>query len=133
MSIEDRVRAATRARTDLVSDIRPLELPDELPARGRARRPAARRWLSWGAPVAAAALVTAVALALVLLRQAGGPQPAPAAPAPPSAAASIPRYYVAPGPHRQAPARRRRRWSATTAPAARSRSSTRPPARTSTA
>lgn len=100
MSIEDRVRAATRARADLVAQVRPLELPDAFPARGRhgrrarpARAP--RHWLAWGAPVAAAALVTAVALALVLLRQAPAPQagglrststsPVPAA---------IPRYYV---------------------------------------
>lgn len=55
MSIEDRVRAATRARTDLVRDIRPLELPGELPAPVRragplaagstgALRSRARRW-----------------------------------------------------------------------------------------
>jgi hypothetical protein len=87
MSIEDRVRAATRARTALVRDIRPLELPDERPA--HARR--ARRWLSWGAPIAAAALVTAVALVLVMLRQAGGPQSGAAAPA---VSASVPRYYA---------------------------------------
>jgi hypothetical protein len=112
MSIEDRVRAATRARTDLVRDIRPLDLPEDLleettrPAR---RRPG-RRWINWGAPLAAAALVTVLALVLVMLRQAGGPQPAPAVPAsgasasgssaagasaPASAPASIPRYYVA--------------------------------------
>ena len=46
MSTEDRVRAATRARTDLVTRIRPLELPDELAV--RARRPRfARRWNGW--------------------------------------------------------------------------------------
>jgi hypothetical protein len=100
MSIEDRVRAATRARTDLVRQIRPLELPDELPARGgrsRHARPArdARHWLNWGAPLAAAALVTALALALVLLRQAPAPQPAPVTPTnAPQLPASIPRYYV---------------------------------------
>jgi hypothetical protein len=95
VSIEDRVRAATRARTGLVRDIRPLEFPGELPARARhARRTG--RWLSWGAPVAAAALVTAVALILVMLRQTGAPQPAPASPAgAPPAAASVPRYYAA--------------------------------------
>ncbi len=69
MSTEDRVRAATRARANLVGQVRPLELPDELPARGRvsrrarAARPAYRpprpHWLNWGAPIAAAALVTA--------------------------------------------------------------------------
>jgi len=95
VSIEDRVRAATRARTALVRDIRPLEFPEELPVRARRTRHA-RRWLNWGAPLAAAAVVTALALVLVMLRQAGGPQPGPAAPtAGPSAAASIPRYYVA--------------------------------------
>ncbi len=99
MSIEDRVRAATRARADLIRQIRPLELPDELPARGRRRRarPArdARRWLNWGAPLAAAALVMGVALILVTLRQAPVPQPGPVTPTSASpAAASIPRYYV---------------------------------------
>ena len=33
--VEERVRAATRARAGLVGQVRPLELPDELPARGR--------------------------------------------------------------------------------------------------
>jgi hypothetical protein len=95
VSIEDRVRAATRARTDLVRDVRPLELPDELVAPARRSRPA-RRWLNWGAPIGAAALVTALALVLVMLRQADTPPPAPAVPASgSSAAASIPRYYVA--------------------------------------
>ena len=94
MSVEDRLRAAARARTDVVHNVRPLEFPDEMPAPVR-RSLRTSRWLSWGAPVAAAALVTAVAVALVLLRQAGGPQPRPSAPASGStAAASIPRYYV---------------------------------------
>ena len=95
MSIEDRVRAATRARTDLVRDIRPLELPAEPPAHVR-RNSRTRRWLNWGAPATAAALVTALALTLALLRQAEGPQPSPATPASGSSIpASIPRYYVA--------------------------------------
>jgi hypothetical protein len=100
MSIDDRVRAATRARADLVREIRPLELPDKLPARGRRSRPSRpardpRRWLTWGAPLAAAALVTAVALILVLLRQAPAPPPGPATPTSASPVpASIPRYYV---------------------------------------
>jgi hypothetical protein len=95
VSIEDRVRAATRARTALVRDIRPLEYPGGLPA--PARR--ARRWLTWGAPIGAAALVTALALVLVTLRQADGPRSGPATPtsgaSAAAAAASIPRYYVA--------------------------------------
>jgi hypothetical protein len=95
MSIEDRVRAATRARTDQVRSIRPLELPDDLPAPVRRSRPA-RRWINWAAPLTAAALVTALALTLALLRQAADPQPAPVAPASgASVPGSIPRYYVA--------------------------------------
>jgi hypothetical protein len=100
VSIEERVRAATRARTALVRDVRPLEFPDESPARAR-RTPRARRWLTWGAPIGAAALVTALALVLVMLRQAGGPQTDPAASTSAAASAaaavpaSIPRYYVA--------------------------------------
>jgi hypothetical protein len=97
VSIEERVRAATRARTALVRDVRPLEFPDELPARAR-RNDRTRRWLTWGAPIGAAALVTALALVLVMLRQAGGPQTDPAASTSASASAvpaSIPRYYVA--------------------------------------
>ena len=93
MSIEDRVRAATRARTDLVGSVRPLEFPAEAPAPVRPDR--SRRWLSWGAPIAAAALVTAVALTLALLRQAGGPPPGQVTPAASQTAlTSIPRYYV---------------------------------------
>ena len=101
MSIEERVRAATRARTALVRDVRPLEFPDELPARAR-RTPRARRWLTWGAPIGAAALVTALALVLVLVRQApaarsnlADPTPVPTASATAALPASIPRYYVA--------------------------------------
>jgi len=100
VSIDDRIRAATAATATTVRQVRPLELPDELPARGRRSRHARpardpRRWLTWGAPIAAAALVTAVALALVLLRQAPAPPPGPVAPtsAPPGPSA-IPRYYV---------------------------------------
>jgi len=104
MSIEDRVRAATRARAGLVREVRPFEIPDELPARGRRSRRArpahpalpVRHWLTWGAPIAAAALVTALALTLALLREADGPQPAPTpATSGSTAAAAIPRYYVA--------------------------------------
>jgi hypothetical protein len=100
VSIEERVRAATHARTALVRDVRPLEFPDESPARAR-RTPRARRWLTWGAPIGAAALVTVLALVLVMLRQAGGPQTDPAASTSAAASAaaavpaSIPRYYVA--------------------------------------
>jgi hypothetical protein len=94
VSIEDRVRDATRARAALVHDIRPLEFAGERPAPVRRTRRTSR-WLTWGAPVGAAALVTALALLLVMLRQAPAPQPAPAAPSGASVGVeSIPRYYV---------------------------------------
>jgi hypothetical protein len=100
VSIEERVRAATRARTELVHDVRPLEFTDELPARAR-RNDRPRRWLTWGAPIGAAALVTVLALVLVLVRQAPAPQanvadPTPVAPTQTATVtAPIPRYYVA--------------------------------------
>jgi hypothetical protein len=78
MSVEDRLRTATRARADLVSDIPPLDLP----ARERVRRPGAfgtRRWVSWAAPVTAAAVVVALAVTLVSLRQARNAPTVPAA------------------------------------------------------
>ena len=96
MSAEDRLRAATGARADLVRDIRHLDLPDELPARNRAGWPRpSRRWLSWGAPLAAAAVVAVVALLLVVFRQAPAVPPRPATPTAPAVSASVPRFYVA--------------------------------------
>jgi len=73
VSIEDRVRAATRARADLVTRHRPLDLPAGSHA-GARRGQHARRWLGWGTPFAAAALVVALAVVLVVVRQAGGSQ-----------------------------------------------------------
>jgi hypothetical protein len=98
VNTEDRLRAATRARADLVRDIRPLELPEQAP--GRARR-VARAWGGWLVPVAAAAVVVALALTLVAVRHAAAPPAAPAlasppaGPAPASVLAKIPRYYAA--------------------------------------
>jgi hypothetical protein len=97
MSVEDRLRTATRARADLVSDIRPLELP----ARERVRRPRAsgtRRWVSWAAPVTAAAVVVALAVTLVSLRQLHSAPPAPAAARPDASATTaadvVPEFYA---------------------------------------
>ncbi len=92
MSTEGRLRAATRARADLVRGIRPLELPEELPSRSGRFRPArpphrSGRWLSWGAPLAAAAVVALVAVLLAVVRQ------APAPPSGPSVSA-VPPYYA---------------------------------------
>lgn len=102
MNVEDRLRAATRAKTDLVRDIRPLELPDREPVRLLRRAPGPRRWPAWAAPAAAAALVVALAVTLVSIRQDGRQPSAPAAPA--GAAQSsqssaafpgVPKYYAA--------------------------------------
>lgn len=92
MSIEDRVRTATRAGATLVRDIGPLAAPE--PTRLR-RRPAqaARRWGSWGIPLAAAAAVVLVAVSLVAVRQFGASAPATGGPAT-NAPATVPRYYV---------------------------------------
>jgi hypothetical protein len=97
MSVEDRLRTATRARADLVSDIRPLDLPAREPARLR-RAPGSRRWMAWAAPAAAAALVVALAMTLVSIRQARNESPVPAAAQPGASAISavgpLPEFYA---------------------------------------
>jgi hypothetical protein len=87
MSVEDRVRAAARARADLVGAVRPIDLP-AVPGPG----PKARRLVAWAAPAAAAAAVTALAVSLVTLHPAGH---APAAPAAPAVSGTLPEYYAA--------------------------------------
>jgi hypothetical protein len=92
MSIEDRVRTATRAGATLVRDIGPLAAPD--PVRLRRRPPPTpRRWLSWGVPLAAAAAVVLVALSLVAVRQFGSSAPSTGGPVA-NAPAAVPRYYA---------------------------------------
>jgi hypothetical protein len=95
MSVEDRLRTATRARADLVTEIRPLELPAARPLRVPFAPPT-RRWASWLAPVAAAAVVVALAVALVSVRHAAGPSSAPVAVSPAVAAIekTVPEYYA---------------------------------------
>jgi hypothetical protein len=95
MSIEDRVRTATRAGATLVRDVGPLAAPDLVRLRSRSA-PAARRWRSWGIPLAAAAAVVLVALSLLAVRQSGTSAPSTAGPST-SAPAAVPRYYVALG------------------------------------
>jgi hypothetical protein len=87
MSVEDRVRAATRARTALVGAVRPLDLP-AVP--GPAPKP--HRLAAWAAPAAAAAAVTALAVSLATLHPA---RHAPAAPAAPAVSSALPEYYAA--------------------------------------
>jgi hypothetical protein len=93
MSIEDRVRTATRAGATVVRDIGPLAAPE--PSRLRRRRPAPtpRRWGSWGIPLAAAAAVVLVAVGLVAVRHFGTSTPAAGGPAA-TGSAAVPRYYV---------------------------------------
>ena len=96
MTVEDRVRAATRARAALVREVRPLDLP-AVPGRA----PRAHRWVAWTAPVAAAAAVAALAAWLVTVRQIPNAPTAPAAPVSLPAvsgtavSATLPEYYAA--------------------------------------
>ena len=94
MSIEDRIRTATRAGATLVRDIGPLAAPDRVRFRRRPA-PAARRWGTWGIPLAAAAAVVLVAVGLVAVRQFGASAPANGGPATNGSATTVPRYYVA--------------------------------------
>jgi hypothetical protein len=94
MSIEDRIRTATRAGATLVRDIGPMAADPETVRARRLPAPAVRRWGTWGIPLAAAAAVALVAISLVAVRGAdsGAPASHPVTPAAPTAA---PRYYVA--------------------------------------
>jgi hypothetical protein len=100
VSVEDRVRAATRARAALVRDVRNLDLP-AVP--GRAPRP--RRRGAWTAPIAAAAAVVIVVMGSVaagswLARSGNGRSSNPAAPEQVASAVpftGVPAYYVAVG------------------------------------
>ena len=92
LSIEDRVRIATRARASLVRDIRPLPAPGLSYLRHR-RAPRASRWLTWGVPLAAAAAVVAVALSLAAVRHDNTMPVRPACPR--RGSQGIPRYFVA--------------------------------------
>jgi hypothetical protein len=97
MSVEDRLRTATRERAALVRDIRPLELGAAKPLR-RPRAPRARHLTTWLAPVAAAAVVVALAIALITVREIRNGPSVPPAPSTKSAGqADVPRYYVALG------------------------------------
>ena len=98
MSVEERVRSATRERADLVRDVRPLDLPASAPIR-LPRWPGPRRWGTWAAPAAAAAIVVALAVGLVSLRQARSepavPGTARSGTSASSAASVVPGYYAA--------------------------------------
>jgi hypothetical protein len=96
-SIEDQVRAATRAEASTLREVRPLRLPPAA-APGRAARPrfaarGPRRWRGWLAPVAAAAVVIALAVSLVTIRDSPNGRWVPAVSQVP-AQRGLPKYYV---------------------------------------
>jgi hypothetical protein len=95
---EDLIRSTTHAIASTVREVPPLRLePAPGAPRARAwRRPPAsgrpRRWWSWGAPLAAAAVVVALAVSLVIVRDMPNER---AVSRNPAASAGVPRYYVA--------------------------------------
>jgi hypothetical protein len=100
-SVEDQIRAATRAQASEMREVRPLRLTpardDDVlgPARSIPTARAARRLRPWLAPVASAAAVVALAISVVAVRShSNGPVDPTSAP-PAAAAAAAPRYYVA--------------------------------------
>jgi hypothetical protein len=93
MSIEDRVRAATRAGAGLIREVRPLDAPAPVRLRRRPER-GMRRTLGWGAPLAAAAAAVALALVLVAIRQPGPASPVVSHSATVAAPVGVPRYYA---------------------------------------
>jgi hypothetical protein len=100
---EDLIRSTTRAIASTVTKVPPLQLepaPDELGSLARAprrRRGVSRRWWSWGAPLAAAAMVVALAISLVIVKSLPNGHAVPKNPATttPSGLDAVPRYYVA--------------------------------------
>jgi hypothetical protein len=83
-TIEDRLRAATRAAAETVEpgSAPPLRLPDPQRHRDHPGRPGRARWAGWAAPLVAAAAVTAVIAGALtasrLVFQAPAPRTSPA-------------------------------------------------------
>lgn len=101
-SVEDQVRAATRAQASMLREVRPLQLTsargDVLePARTIPTARAARRLRPWLAPLASAVAVVAVAISVVAIRShSNGPVAATSTrPAAAAGASAAPQYYVA--------------------------------------
>jgi hypothetical protein len=108
VTVEDRLRATTRAVTESMRPVRPLDLTQASAGfRPPAGPPRPRRWPGWLIPLAAAAAVVAVAAVLVAVRN--PPRVAPGDGAGPAASRSgalaptvapadpeaLPRYFVA--------------------------------------
>jgi hypothetical protein len=93
-SVEDQVRAATRAQASTLREVRPLRLPP--PGTVPARQPGARahRLKTWLTPVTAAAVVVALAISLVIIRDLPNGRVVPPA-GQAHVAAGVPKYYVA--------------------------------------
>lgn len=87
MTVEDRVRAATRAIAGTVHEVRPLVLPDSF---STVRPPHHRR--GWMAPAIAAAAMIAIAVTLVTIRNARNTHPL--VPVSPATSREVPEYYV---------------------------------------
>jgi hypothetical protein len=98
---EDLIRSTTRAIASTIREVPPLQLEsatEELGSLARAprsRRGGPRRWWSWGAPLAAAAVVVALAIALVLIKGIQNDSAVPSDPATSTGLGGVPRYYVA--------------------------------------
>lgn len=98
-TVEDRIRAATRAEAATLGEVRPLRLPS--PADDRRDRPGsgartgrARRLRTWVAPVTAAAAVIALAITLITVRDIPNGHGASPTAGPVPAIAGVPGYYV---------------------------------------
>ncbi len=96
---EGRIRAATRAVAGTVSEVRPLDLPLDVPSESamRRRRPRVggmRRLRSWGVPLAAAAAMLAIAATVVAVRRAAVPFPTSTATHAVAPVPGVPEYYV---------------------------------------
>jgi hypothetical protein len=107
MTVEDRLRATTRAINDTMRPVRPLNLPpspESLPSVSPRSR-GERRWPGWLGPLVAAVAVAAVAATLVAIRDipgamtkpAGHPaaKPSPTASGPVTDPEALPTYFVA--------------------------------------
>jgi len=107
-SVEDQVRAATRAQASTMQEVRPLRLTPgtgDLPAKTRSAFGGTRRPRLWLAPVGAAAAVLALAISLVTVKGlADGPVvlPSPALASSstvmPQSSTVAPQYYAAVAP-----------------------------------
>ena len=99
---EDLIRSTTHAIASTVSEVPPLRLERAVdstlsPARTprRARGGGRRHWWSWGAPLAAAAVVVALAIALVVIRDMPNDGVVSPNPANSTGPGGAPRYYAA--------------------------------------